>query len=79
MRADVAIIGAGMAGASLAAELAPHLSVIVIEAESQAGYHSTDAPRFLVRDLRRTSHSAAHDGFRVFSREPPTGFAEASS
>jgi D-arginine dehydrogenase len=41
MRADVVIVGAGMAGASLAAELAPHLSVLVIESESQAGYHST--------------------------------------
>ena len=41
MRADVAIVGAGMAGASLAAELAPHLSVVILEAESQPGYHST--------------------------------------
>ncbi len=40
-RADVAIIGAGMAGASLAAEIAPHLSVMLIEAESQPGYHAT--------------------------------------
>ena len=40
-RADVAIIGAGMAGASLAAEIAPHRSVILIEAEAQPGYHST--------------------------------------
>lgn len=38
---DFAIIGAGMAGASLAAELAPHASVIVLEAEDAPGYHST--------------------------------------
>ena len=38
---DFAIIGAGMAGASLAAELAPHASVLVLEAESQPGYHAT--------------------------------------
>jgi D-arginine dehydrogenase len=38
---DFAIIGAGMAGASLAAELAPHASVLVFEAESLAGYHAT--------------------------------------
>jgi D-arginine dehydrogenase len=38
---DIAIIGAGMAGASLAAELAPHASVVVIEAEDAPGYHST--------------------------------------
>lgn len=39
--ADIAIIGAGMAGASLAAELAGHASVLLIEAEDQPGYHST--------------------------------------
>jgi D-arginine dehydrogenase len=38
---DFAIIGAGMAGASIAAELAPHASVVVIEAEDAPGYHST--------------------------------------
>ncbi|MGQ0660806.1 NAD(P)/FAD-dependent oxidoreductase [Sphingosinicella sp.] len=40
-RFDVAIAGAGMAGASLAAELAGHASVLILEAESQPGYHST--------------------------------------
>jgi D-arginine dehydrogenase len=40
-RADIAIIGAGMAGASLAAEVAPHASVLILEAEDQPGYHST--------------------------------------
>lgn len=38
---DFAVIGAGMAGASLAAELAPHASVLVLEAEDAPGYHST--------------------------------------
>jgi D-arginine dehydrogenase len=41
LRADIAVIGAGMAGASLAAELAPHASVLLLEAEDQPGYHST--------------------------------------
>ncbi|MGF1549558.1 MAG: NAD(P)/FAD-dependent oxidoreductase [Sphingomonadaceae bacterium] len=40
-RAEIAIVGAGMAGASLAAELAGHVSVMLIEAESQPGYHAT--------------------------------------
>jgi D-arginine dehydrogenase len=39
--ADIAIIGAGMAGASLAAEAAGGASVLLIEAEDQPGYHST--------------------------------------
>ncbi|MFN2098626.1 NAD(P)/FAD-dependent oxidoreductase [Altererythrobacter sp. MF3-039] len=38
---DFAIVGAGMAGASLAAELAPYASVLLLEAESQPGYHAT--------------------------------------
>ncbi|HEV2080031.1 MAG TPA: FAD-dependent oxidoreductase, partial [Allosphingosinicella sp.] len=39
--ADIAIIGAGIAGASLAAEVAPHASVLLIEAEDHPGRHST--------------------------------------
>jgi D-arginine dehydrogenase len=38
---DLAIIGAGIAGASLAAEISAHRSVILIEAEAHPGYHST--------------------------------------
>jgi len=38
---DFAVIGAGIAGASLASELAPHASVLVVEAEDQPGYHAT--------------------------------------
>ncbi|HEX8223342.1 MAG TPA: FAD-dependent oxidoreductase [Allosphingosinicella sp.] len=41
MSFDVAIVGAGMAGASLAAEVAGHASVLIVEAEDQPGYHST--------------------------------------
>ncbi len=40
-RYDFAIVGAGIAGASLAAELAPHGSVLVLEAEDRPGYHAT--------------------------------------
>ncbi|MEL7218084.1 MAG: FAD-dependent oxidoreductase, partial [Pseudomonadota bacterium] len=38
---DFAVIGAGMAGASIAAELAPYANVLVLEAEDMPGYHST--------------------------------------
>ncbi len=38
---DIVVIGAGMAGASLAAELARHASVLVAEAETAPGYHAT--------------------------------------
>ncbi len=39
--ADIVVIGAGMAGAAAAAHLAAHGRVILIERESQPGYHST--------------------------------------
>ncbi len=38
---DFAIVGAGMAGASLAAGLAAHGRVLLLEAEAQPGYHAT--------------------------------------
>lgn len=40
-RYDVVIIGAGIAGASLAAQIAPHARVLLLEAEDQPGYHAT--------------------------------------
>lgn len=40
-RADIVIVGAGIAGATLAAEVAPHARVVVLEAEDAAGYHAT--------------------------------------
>lgn len=40
-RYDFAIVGTGMAGASLAAELGPNARVLLLEAESQPGYHAT--------------------------------------
>lgn len=74
---DIAIVGAGIAGASLAARLAPHRSVLLLERESQPGYHSTgrSAAMFMesygppaVRALTRAS--------RAFYLRPPEGFAE---
>lgn len=38
---DIAVIGAGIAGASLAAELGGHARVVVLEGEAQPGYHTT--------------------------------------
>ncbi|MEX1034556.1 MAG: FAD-binding oxidoreductase [Sneathiella sp.] len=74
---DVAIIGAGIAGASLAAEIAPEASVLLLEMEEQPGYHSTgrSAAMFVdtygpspVRALSRASAS--------FFENPPPGFTQ---
>ncbi|HEX7709515.1 MAG TPA: FAD-dependent oxidoreductase [Sphingomonadaceae bacterium] len=40
-RFDIAIVGAGIAGASLAAELGANARVLLLEAEDQPGYHAT--------------------------------------
>ena len=40
-RCDVSIVGAGIAGASAAYEIAPFAKVILLERESQPGYHTT--------------------------------------
>jgi glycine/D-amino acid oxidase-like deaminating enzyme len=40
-RADVVVVGGGIAGVSVAACLAPHVSVLLIEAEPQLAHHST--------------------------------------
>ncbi len=75
---DIAVIGAGMAGASIAAELSKTHSVVVIEREDQPGYHSTGRSAALfseiygndvVRALTRAS--------RQFLFDPPRGFASA--
>ncbi|WP_336959302.1 FAD-dependent oxidoreductase [Sphingobium aquiterrae] len=41
IRYDILVVGAGIAGASLAAELAAHASVLMIEAEDAPGRHAT--------------------------------------
>jgi len=74
-RADVAVIGGGMAGMSIASGLAPTHTVIVLEQESQLAHHATgrSAAAFLesyggpeVRALTRASRplleAAAVDG-----------------
>ena len=38
---DIAIVGAGIAGASLAAEIGDAASILILEAEDMPGYHST--------------------------------------
>ena len=76
-KCDFLVIGAGMAGASVAYELAEAGRVVVLEREEAPGYHSTgrSAAMFLetygnamVRDLTVASRS--------FFAEPPAGFSE---
>ena len=41
MRVDIAIVGGGIAGATLAAAIGPRASVAILEAEDVPGYHAT--------------------------------------
>jgi D-arginine dehydrogenase len=75
---DFLILGAGIAGASIGHFLAPHGRCVMLERESQPGYHSTgrSAAQFIatygtpqVRALSRASEP--------FFQHPPAGFASA--
>ena len=75
--ADFVVIGAGIAGASVGCRLAKHGSVLILERESIAGYHTTGRSAAVfteayesdeVRTLVRAS--------RGFLTAPPKGFTE---
>lgn len=76
---DAVIVGAGMAGASLGAELAGSMSVLVVEMEDQPGYHATGRSVAFwtesyggpyIRPLTLASHT--------FLSRPDANFAERS-
>jgi D-arginine dehydrogenase len=77
IEADVAIVGAGIAGASAAAMLAARCRVVLIEREAQAGYHSTGRSAALwSASLGDANVRALTVGSRPFFDAPPQGFAE---
>lgn len=76
--ADFLVIGAGVAGASVAYRLAAHGSVIMAEMESQPGYHTSGRSAAL---YSKRYKNPAIRGFAAasgaFLEKPPAGFAEA--
>ncbi|OAB55643.1 FAD-dependent oxidoreductase [Phormidium willei BDU 130791] len=73
---EIAVVGAGIAGASLAAELARDRRVVLLEREAQPGYHTTGRSAALfskvygpapIRALSRASET--------FFKTPPEGFS----
>jgi D-arginine dehydrogenase len=74
---DFIVVGAGIAGASVAYELARVGTVCLIEAESRAGFHATGrsaalfAPSYGGREIRAATRAS-----RGFFDQPPQGFAE---
>ncbi len=74
---DILVIGGGIAGASAAFELAADAAVILLEAESQPGYHTTGRSAALFTEaygnltIRRLTSAG-----RAFFEDPPEGFGE---
>jgi len=77
MRYDVAIIGAGIAGASVAGELAGDARVLLVEREAQPGYHATgrSAAMYIETYGNRTVRGLIRAS-RAFFHTPPAGFCD---
>lgn len=74
---DFAVVGAGIAGVSAAYHLAPHASVVILEREHVAAYHTTGRSAALHSE---TYGSAEIRAITVasgrFYRKPPPGFTD---
>lgn len=74
---DVAIVGGGIAGASMAYRLAEHRSVVVLERENACGYHSTGrSAAEYSRQFQNELVGLLADGSYEFLTNPPDGFTE---
>lgn len=78
MKFDIAIIGAGMAGASVAAELVGSgRSVVLLEAEDQPGYHTTGrSAAFWHESYGGPAIQPLTTGSLAFLQTPPQDFSE---
>ena len=76
-QADFLVIGAGIAGASIGYFLAPHGRVLLLERESQPGYHTTGRSAALFIESYGTPQVRALTcASRAFFETPPPGFTE---
>ncbi len=74
--ADVIVIGAGIAGASVACELAAHCRVMLLERETQPGYHTTGRSAALFTETYGNAvMRALTRASKAFLQDPPAGFA----
>lgn len=74
---DFAIVGAGIAGASVAWQLAEKGRVLLLEREAQPGYHTTGRSAALYMETYGTPRiRALTRASRAFLDQPPPGFAD---
>ena len=77
MKKDFCVIGGGIAGLSVAAELAGDNSVVLLEREKDLAYHTTGRSAALYSELSADSTALALSKLtRPFLRQPPEGFSE---
>ena len=74
---DVAIVGAGIAGASLAWALAGKRDVALLEAEAQPGFHATGrSAAFYAETYGGPGVQPLTSASKSFFADPPAGFAD---
>jgi D-arginine dehydrogenase len=77
MDLDFVVVGAGIAGASAAYELAATSSVLLLEQEHQPGYHTTGRSAALYAETYgNQTVRALTTGGKQFYLDPPAGFTE---
>lgn len=76
-RVDFIVIGAGIAGASVAATLVVAANVVLLEQEDQPGFHSTGRSAALFSEMYGNAPvRALSRASRSFLLHPPAGFSE---
>ena len=77
-RFDIAVVGGGISGVSVAARLAAHARVVVLEAEEYLGTHATGrSAALLVESYGTPGMRRLTTLSRPFFESPPEGFSEA--
>ena len=75
--ADIIVIGAGIAGVSAAAELAADHAVVLLEMESQPGYHASGrSAAYFATSYGHEVVQAITASCESFLRTPADGFSE---
>src|SRR4051794_4636034 len=74
---DIVIVGGGIAGASLGAEVAARRRTLIIEAEDQCGYHATGrSAAFYLESYGGPEVAKLTIASRQFLADPPRDFSE---
>jgi D-arginine dehydrogenase len=77
LECDVVIIGAGIAGASVAAQLSPGMRVALLEREHQPGYHTTGRSAAIFSEIYGNAQiRALSRASRSFFLHSPAGFSD---